>query len=304
LLKEGERHDKEYPDLFPSTEVTVQKSKIFKYQLNDKTIMTEYFAEFLGTFILISFGDGVVAGAVLNKTKSQNMGWLNITLAWGLAVAFAIYAVGHISGAHINPAVTLAMASAGTFPWEKVTGYILAQIAGAFTGAVLVWAFYYNHWKASSDAQAKLSIFCTTPAIRSYKNNLVSEIIGTFFLTFGLFFIGINKFSEGLNPLVVGALISLIGFSFGGTTGFAINPARDLGPRIAHALLPIAGKGISDWSYSWIPVVGPLIGGVLGALTYQAVYEGIYSAPLWIFAVLTLGIIIYSVLRRSVTPTE
>ncbi len=257
--------------------------------------MTEYFAEFLGTFLLISFGDGVVAGAVLNKTKSQNMGWLNITLAWGLAVAFAIYAVGSISGAHINPAVTLAMASAGTFPWDKVTGYILAQIAGGFTGGVLVWIFYLNHWKTSDDPVGKLSIFCTTPAIRSYKNNLVSELVGTFFLTFGLFFIGINQFSEGLNPLVVGALISLIGFSFGGTTGFAINPARDLGPRMAHALLPVAGKGSSDWAYSWIPVAGPIIGGVLGALTYQAVYEHIYSTAFWIFAGLALIIIIYSV---------
>ncbi len=266
--------------------------------------MTEYFAEFLGTFILISFGDGVVAGAVLNKSKSQNMGWLNITLAWGLAVAFAIYAVGHISGAHINPAVTLAMATAGTFPWEKVTGYILAQIAGAFTGGILVWVFYFNHWKASSDPEAKRSIFCTTPAIRSYKNNLVSEIIGTFFLTFGLFFIGINKFSEGLNPLVVGALISLIGFSLGGTTGFAINPARDLGPRIAHAILPIAGKGSSDWAYSWIPIAGPLTGGVLGALTYKAVYDGIYSITLWIFAAITLAIILYSIFRKSTVAAE
>jgi len=266
--------------------------------------MTEYFAEFLGTFLLISFGDGVVAGAVLNKTKSRNMGWLNITLAWGLAVAFAIYAVGSISGAHINPAVTLAMASAGTFPWEKVPGYIMAQIAGGFTGAILVWVFYFNHWKASDDPEAKLSIFCTTPAIRSYKNNLVSEIIGTFFLTFGLFFIGINQFSEGLNPLVVGALISLIGFSFGGTTGFAINPARDLGPRIAHALLPIAGKGTSDWSYSWIPIAGPIIGGVLGALTYQAFYDNIYSAAFWIFASIALTIIVYSVMVRSLKKPE
>ena len=261
--------------------------------------MTEYFAEFVGTFLLVSFGDGVVAGAVLNKSKAQNMGWLNITLAWGLSVTFAIYAVGSISGAHINPAVTLGMASAGTFPWDKVVGYILAQFAGGFTAGVLVWIFYINHWKATSDPLAKLSIFCTTPAIRSYKNNLVSEIIGTFFLTFSLFYIGINQFSEGLNPLVVGALISLIGFSFGGTTGFAINPARDLGPRIAHAILPIAGKGPSDWAYSWIPVVGPVIGGILGALTYKAVYEGIYNPALWIFTIITLAIIAYSIFRNN-----
>lgn len=262
--------------------------------------MTEYFAEFIGTFLLISFGDGVVAGAVLNKSKAQNMGWLNISLAWGLAVTFAIYAVGSISGAHINPAVTLGMASAGTFPWNKVAGYILAQFAGGFSGGVLVWIFYINHWKATNDPQAKLSIFCTTPAIRSYKNNLVSEIIGTFFLTFGLFYIGVNHFSEGLNPLVVGALISLIGFSFGGTTGFAINPARDLGPRIAHAILPIAGKGTSDWAYSWIPIVGPVLGGILGALTYKAIYENIYHPALWIFATITLVIIIYSVIKKNV----
>lgn len=231
--------------------------------------MSSYLGEFLGTLLLVLIGDGVVAGALLKGSKSENAGWLTIVIGWGLAVTMAIYAVGQFSGAHINPAVTLAMAYSGNFPWGQVPGYCLAQIAGAFTGGVLVWIHYQPHWSKTEDEAAKLAVFCTGPAIRSTWNNLVSEILGTMVLTFGLLSIGANKFTEGLNPLVVGLLIITIGLGLGGTTGFAINPARDLGPRLAHFVLPVHGKGTSDWSYSWIPVVGPVVGGLTGAWLFD-----------------------------------
>lgn len=231
--------------------------------------MSPYLAEFIGTMILIVLGDGVVAGVLLKQSKSENAGWMVIVIAWGLAVTFAIYAVGGYSGAHINPAVTLALALNGNFPWADVPAYWLAQLLGAFAGATIVWLHYLPHWKATENKEAKLAVFCTVPAIRSTLPNFVSEFIGTMVLILGLLFIGANRFADGLNPLVVGALISAIGFSLGGTTGFAINPARDLGPRLAHFILPIAGKGSSDWPYSWIPVIGPLAGSIAGALLYQ-----------------------------------
>ena len=233
--------------------------------------MSPYLAEFIGTMILIVLGDGVVAGVLLKHSKSENAGWIVIVIAWGLAVTFAIYAVGPYSGAHINPAVTLALAFNGSFPWAEVPGYMLSQLLGAFVGATIVWIHYYPHWKATEDQNLKLAVFCTAPAIRATIPNFISEFIGTAVLILGLLFIGANSFAEGLNPLVVGALISVIGFGLGGTTGFAINPARDLGPRIAHFILPIVGKGPSDWSYSWIPILGPLSGGVAGALLYQLI---------------------------------
>lgn len=231
--------------------------------------MSPYLAEFIGTMILIILGDGVVAGVLLKQSKSENAGWVVIVMGWGLAVTFAIYAVGGYSGAHINPAVTLALALNGSFPWAEVPAYCLAQLLGAFVGATIVWLHYLPHWKVTEDKGAKLAVFCTAPAIRSTGSNFISEFIGTMVLIMGLLFIGANNFAEGLNPLVVGALITAIGFSLGGTTGFAINPARDLGPRVAHFILPIAGKGSSDWSYSWIPVIGPLAGSIAGALLYQ-----------------------------------
>lgn len=234
--------------------------------------MTPYIAECFGTMLLVLLGEGVVAGVLLRGTKSENAGWLTIVLAWGLAVMIAIYAVGRFSGAHLNPAVTLALFIAGDFPGDQVMGYFTAQFMGAFFGAVLVWLHYFPHWKITENPQTKLAVFATSPAIRSVPNNLFSEILGTMMLTMGVLFIGANQFTEGLNPIVVGALISTIGFSFGGTTGFAINPARDLAPRIAHAILPIPGKGTSDWSYSWIPVVGPLIGGALGAILFNLLF--------------------------------
>ncbi len=263
--------------------------------------MSEYLGEFIGTLILIAFGGGVVAGVVLKSSKAEAGGWLLICLAWGMGVILAIYAVGNISGAHINPAVTLGFAAVGAFPWEKVPGYITAQVLGAFTGGVIVWLNYLPHWKKTEDTDSKLGVFSTIPAIRSYPSNLISEMLGTFFLIFGLLFIGANDFTEGLNPIVVGALISAIGFSFGGTTGFAINPARDFGPRIAHAILPISGKGSSDWSYAWIPVLGPILGGVNGGLVYKALFDHHITAWLWIVSAISLLIIVYAYMHNRNT---
>jgi glycerol uptake facilitator protein len=234
--------------------------------------MSSYIAEFFGTMMLILLGDGVVAGVLLKRSKSENAGWLTIVIAWGLAVTMGIYAVGRISGAHLNPAVTVGLLIDGSFPADMALGYIVAQLAGAFVGAVLVWLFYLPHWRETPDASTKLAVFCTAPAIRHTFSNLFCEIIATAVLVLGLLLIGANKFAEGLNPIVVGSLIIAIGLSLGGTTGFAINPARDLGPRIAHAILPMHNKGGSDWSYAWIPVLGPILGGVLGALVYNWVF--------------------------------
>jgi glycerol uptake facilitator protein len=234
--------------------------------------MSAYIAEFFGTLMLVLLGDGVVAGVLLRKSKAEGAGWITIVIAWGLAVTMGIYAVGRISGAHLNPAVTIGLLVDGSFPADQALGYLLAQFAGAFCGAVLVWLFFLPHWRETPDASLKLAAFCTAPAIRNTFSNLFCETIATAVLVLGLLLIGANKFAEGLNPIVVGALIISIGLSLGGTTGFAINPARDLGPRLAHAILPIHNKGGSDWSYGWIPVVGPVLGGVLGALVYNWVF--------------------------------
>jgi glycerol uptake facilitator protein len=226
--------------------------------------------------ILVLLGDGVVAGVLLRNSKAENSGWIVITLGWGMAVAMAVYSVGWISGAHINPAVTIGLASIGILEWAQVPGYIIAQFLGAFTGAVLVWLAYLPHWEETADPGLKLGVFCTAPAIYNRVANLVTEIIGTAMLVFGVVAI-LNTFTAGgkelawggLFPLLIGLLVLGIGLSLGGPTGYAINPARDLGPRIAHAVLPIAGKGGNDWGYSWIPVLGPIIGGILGAVLYS-----------------------------------
>ena len=262
--------------------------------------MNVYLAEFIGTMILISFGGGIVAGSNLKNSFAESAGWITVCLAWGMAVTLAVFAVGDISGAHINPAVTLGFAITGDFPWADVPGYIIAQILGAFTGGTIVWIFYKAHWEKTEDPGAKLAVFSTSPAERSLPNNLVSELIGTFFLMFGLSFIGVQNFADGLNPIVVGSLITAIGFSFGGTTGFAINPARDFGPRIAHAILPIAGKGSSDWAYAWVPILGPIIGGMTGTLFYQAIFKGTYSTAFWVFTALSLAILVYSAVYKKV----
>ena len=214
-----------------------------------------------------------MAGVALKGTKSENAGWLTIVVGWGLAVTLAIYAVGRISGAHLNPAVTLALAMKGDFPWSDVGGYVAAQLLGAFFGAIVVWLHFLPHWKRTDDAGTKLAVFCTSPAIRNPFTNVLSEIIATAVLILALLFIGANEFTQGLNPMVVGLLIISIGLSLGGPTGFAINPARDLGPRIAHAILPISGKGSSDWGYAWIPVIGPILGGMLGVFVFQLFFS-------------------------------
>lgn len=235
--------------------------------------MSPYLAEFLGTMLLIIMGNGVVAGVVLKGTKSENSGWLTIVLGWGLAVTLAVYAVGRISQAHLNPAVTLALFVNGDFPGDQVIGYMLAQFTGGFVGAVIVWLHYYPHWNATESAAAKLSVFSNSPAVRSTPFNIISEIIATMIFVLALLFIGANNFADGLNPLVIGGLVVSIGLSLGGTTGFAINPARDFSPRLAHFILSIPGKGSSDWAYSWIPVVGPFIGGLLGSWLFKALFS-------------------------------
>ena len=234
--------------------------------------MTPYLAEFVGTAFLILLGCGVNAGASLKQSFSAGSGWLVICMGWGLAVMLSIYGVGAISGAHLNPAVTLAFALNGDFSWSQVPGYMLAQLAGAILGAALVYIQFGPHWAATDSPETKLGVFSTGPAIGSTVQNLISEIIGTFALVLGLLFIGSNEFTQGLNPLIVGLLIVSIGLSLGGTTGFAINPARDLGPRLAHALLPIPGKGSSNWQYSWIPVVGPMIGAAAASTLFSLLY--------------------------------
>lgn len=238
--------------------------------------MKVFTAELVGTTLLILLGDGVVAGVLLNKSKAEKSGWIVITTAWGLAVAIGVYAVGRISGAHLNPAVTLALAVTGKLAWPLVPQYIGGQMLGAFLGAVLVWLAYLAHWRETPDHDIKLGVFCTAPAIRNAPANLLTEAIGTFVLVFGVLAIGANNAATqtGLTPLLVGFLVWSIGLSLGGPTGYAINPARDLAPRIAHAILPIPNKGGSEWSYSWVPVVGPIIGGIIGALAYGWLFVG------------------------------
>jgi len=240
--------------------------------------MNPYLAEFIGTAILILLGDGVVANVLLSKSKGQGGGWIVITFGWGMAVTMAVYAVGTISGGHLNPAVTIGLAAIGKFPLAKIAGYIAAQIAGAMFGATLVWLAYGPHWKETSDSCAKLSVFCTVPAIRATWANLVCEMIGTAMLVFGALAIPSSAnlsgpgWATGFGPFMVGLLVFAIGLSLGGPTGYAINPARDFGPRLAHAILPIAGKADSGWGYAWIPIVGPILGGVMGAWAYRIFY--------------------------------
>ena len=229
--------------------------------------MQPYISEFIGTMILILLGDGVVAAVLLRNSKAEHSGWIVITFGWGMAVAIAVY-VALISGAHINPAVTVGLASVGAFPWAQVPGYIIAQLLGAFVGAVLVWITYYDHWKETDDPVLKLGVFSTIPQIRNTVPNFITEVIGTAMLLFGVLAIVTNA-QAALVPLSVGFLVLAIGLSLGGPTGYAINPARDLGPRIAHAVLPIPGKGDSDFSYGWIPVVAPLVGGIIGAVLWS-----------------------------------
>ncbi|WP_034551536.1 MIP/aquaporin family protein [Carnobacterium funditum] len=234
----------------------------------DTSVWSQMLGEFIGTLVLVLMGDGVVAANLLRKSKSEDSGWITIALGWGAAVTLGIYASSFLSLAHLNPAVSVAMAVAGKFSWSLVLPYSVAQIAGGIVGATLVWLNYYPHFEETKDSAKILGIFSTGPAIRNSVWNIFSEALGTAVLVFSLLAFTRGDFTDGLDPIVVGLLIVSIGLSLGGSTGYAINPARDLGPRIAHQLLPIKNKGTSDWQYSWVPIVGPIIGGVIAALLY------------------------------------
>jgi len=233
--------------------------------------MSPFIGEFTGTAFLIILGDGVVANVVLNKTKGQHGGWIVIAFGWAMAVFLGVYISTKLGGSgHLNPAVTIAMTAFNNFDSSLLVTYIAAQFSGAIVGATIVWLAYKQHFAVTDDQDLKLAVFCNAPAIRSTLHNLITEIIGTFVLVFGALAMSPAANSLGtLDALPVGLLILGIGLSLGGPTGYAINPARDLGPRIAHFLLPIPGKRNSDWSYSWIPVVGPVIGGLLAAILFQ-----------------------------------
>ena len=241
--------------------------------------MTPFIAEIIGTFLLMLLGNGVVANVLLNQTKGQNSGWMVITTAWGLAVYVAVLVAGPYSGAHINPAVTVSLAIAGLFEWSKVPIYIMAQFLGAMAGTFTVWLMYRDHYRNTTDPGLKEATFCTAPAIKNYAANLLSEFTGTFVLIFAVLYITQPEITlasgeevafglGSLGALPVALVVWCIGLSLGGTTGYAINPARDLGPRIVHFLLPIKNKTNSGWDYSWVPVIGPLTGGGLAALFF------------------------------------
>ena len=239
---------------------------------------SSFVGEIIGTMFLILLGDGVVANVVLGKTKGNSSGWIVITTAWALAVFTGVIVSAPVGGAHLNPAVTIGLAVAGSYDWADVPLQIVGQFIGAFIGAVLVWLAYFQHWAATPDPGAKLAVFSTGPAIRNTVWNLVTEIIGTFVLMFAVLTLGGAFGAQSgvalIGPLGVTFVVWAIGLSLGGPTGYAINPARDLGPRIAHAILPIPGKGSSDWGYSWIPVVGPIVGAVIAALLWGALGWG------------------------------
>lgn len=242
--------------------------------------MNPYIAEFIGTGILVLFGAGVVANAILPFTKGNGGGLIAITTAWALGVFCGVVVAGPYSGAHLNPAVTLAFGLIGKFDWSMAPGYVIAQLAGAMAGSCIAWFMYRDHFDLAADAVLKRAPFCTDPAIRNFTTSIISEVVGTFILIFVILYITGAKIEDGRDtPIGLGAIGALpvaflvwgIGLALGGTTGYAINPARDLGPRIMHQLLPIKGKGSSDWGYSWVPVVGPLVGATLAVILYQMV---------------------------------
>lgn len=232
--------------------------------------MNNFVGELIGTFILVLLGNGVVAGNVLKKTKEEGTGWVAIVLGWGLAVTIAVYVSGFISPAHLNPAVTFAMASIGSLSWSDVPVFLAAQFIGAMLASVVLWLHYLPHWK-ESDKGSILASFSTGPAIRDVTSNFIGEALGTAVLVITVMSIGPNNVGGGFGPLIVGLVVMAVGFSLGATTGYAINPARDLGPRMMHAFLPIEGKGDSDWEYAWIPTVAPIVGAVCGAIIYNMV---------------------------------
>lgn len=264
--------------------------------------MSTFTAELVGTMLLILFGGGVVAGVSLHKSKGLGGGWIVVTMAWGFAVAMAAYAVGGISGAHLNPALTIALATIENFAWADVPMYIVAQLIGAILGAVLVYLVYLPHWKGTEDKGTKLGVFATSPAINHAPSNVIAEMVGAFALVLGILALGTNPMTDGLNPFLVGVLIIVIGMALGGPTGYAINPARDLGPRIAHAFLPIPGKGDSQWSYAWVPIVGPIIGAVYGAVFFDFLWNGNSVALFWVFSVVVAAI--FAIAQMTVSKVQ
>jgi glycerol uptake facilitator protein len=250
--------------------------------------MTPLAGEVVGTMLLILLGDGVVANVLLKGTKGENSGWIVISFGWAMAVFLGVFSVAAFSGAHINPAVTVGLATAGYFDWALVPGYVAAQMIGAAIGAFLVWLHYRPHFAGTASGDAKLAVFCTGPAIRNAPANFMSEVIGTFVLVFGVLYLAAPQVAGpdgtigglgALDALPVAFLVLGIGLSLGGTTGYAINPARDLAPRIVHALLPIPGKRDSDWGYSWIPVIAPLAGALIASLMYLALGAAVVDLP-------------------------
>jgi len=235
--------------------------------------MVHFLGEAIGTMLLILLGDGVVANVVLKNTKGNNSGWIVISFGWAIGVFVGVYCVAAVSGAHLNPAVTIALAIAGKFDWYQVPVYILGQMTGAALGSFLVWAQYHQHFNITEDKDLKLAVFCTGPQIRSNMSNFISEVIGTFVLVFGVLYLAAPKVGIGsLDALPVALLVLGIGLSLGGTTGYAINPARDLAPRIMHAVLPIKDKRDSNWNYSWIPILGPICGAVIASIIYKILF--------------------------------
>lgn len=235
--------------------------------------MANYIGELLGTMLFLYLGLGCVANISLNKSKAQGAGWLTVNIGFAVAVCIPVFIFGPISGAHFNPALTIGLAVIGKFPWAQVPIYIACQMLGAFLGATLVYIHFYSHWAETEDQATKLGVFCTGPAIRNTVINFISEFLGTFVLVFTILGVGNTKaIDPAFAPLIVGLIILVLGTGLGGTTGYALNPARDLAPRIAHAILPIPGKGKSDWAYSWIPVVAPICGSIVGALAFSMIF--------------------------------
>lgn len=250
-------------------------------------MIEKYIFEFIGTMVLILLGDGVCAAASLDKSKAKGAGWVVISMGWGFAVMVGVFIAGSVSGAHLNPAVSIGCALAGTMEWSAVPGYVIAQMLGGFAGAALVWLFYKDHYDATEDPDTKLGTFCTMPAIEGHKvRNFFCETVATWLLVFVILVFGVDANVPTLDAaghhlhigmgelgaIPVTCLIMAIGMSLGGATGYAINPARDLAPRLAHSILPIKGKRDSGWAYSWVPVAGPIFGAALAALTYLALY--------------------------------
>lgn len=248
--------------------------------MGEISLLMQCLFEFLGTFVMILLGCGVVACVSLKKSKGEAAGWIVVTLAWGLAVMCGVFIAGPYTGAHLNPAVSVGLATAGKFPWSYVAPYVIAQILGAFCGASVVYYFYKDHFDQTESQEAKLGVFSTIPAIRNHARNFLSELVGTFVLVLSILFMSSdsNVSEVGLGSvgaLPVALLVVAIGMSLGGTTGYAINPARDLGPRLAHFFLPIKGKGSSQWGYAWVPIVGPIVGAALAAVVFWLICMGL-----------------------------